>query len=98
MLLSMADISFINLDNSINSGNFYVSDYLTLIWKDSSTHIHGLAVYIKEGFPFTWDLSSDNSVAFYLCFGLALFHSTSFFPIDHFLCLYAQFLMLFHLT
>ena len=32
------------LDNSIDSGNFSVRGYLPLIRKDSSTHMHGLAV------------------------------------------------------
>ena len=38
-----------NLDNSIDSGNFSLRGYLALIWKDSITHMHGLAVYVKEG-------------------------------------------------
>ena len=38
-----------NLDDSINSGNFSVKGYFSLIQKDSSTHMHGLAVYVKEG-------------------------------------------------
>ena len=46
-----------NLDNSIDSGNFSVRVYLPLIQKDSSTHMHGLAVYVKEGHPFSQDLS-----------------------------------------
>ena len=33
-----------NLDDSIDSGTFYVRGYLPLIREDSSTHIHGLAV------------------------------------------------------
>ena len=37
-----------NLDDSIDSGNFSVTHYLPLIWKDSSTYKHGLAVYVKE--------------------------------------------------
>ena len=45
-----------NLDNSIDSGNFSVTGYLPLIQNDSSTHMHGLAVYVKE-LPFAWDLS-----------------------------------------
>ena len=45
-----------NLDDSIDSGNFSVRDYLPLIRKDSSTHIHGLAVYLKEGLLFAWHL------------------------------------------
>ena len=38
-----------NLDDSIDSGNFSVRGYLPLIRKDSSTYMHGLAVYVKEG-------------------------------------------------
>ena len=44
-----------NLDDSTNSGNFFVRGYLPLIRKDSTTHMHGLAVYVKEGFPFARD-------------------------------------------
>ena len=57
-----------NLDDSIDSGNFSVRGYLPLIRKDSSIHMHGLAVYVKEGLPFAWDLSLENSADFYLCF------------------------------
>ena len=42
--------------------------YLPLIQKDSSTHMHGLTVYAKEGLPFAWDLSLKNSADSYLCF------------------------------
>ena len=45
-----------NLDDSIDSGNFSGRSYLPLIQKDSGTHIHGLAVYVKEGLPFAQDL------------------------------------------
>ena len=68
-----------NLDDSIDSGNFSVRGYLPLIRKDSSTHMHGLAVYVKEGLPFTRDLSLENSADSYLCFRLALLHSVSYF-------------------
>ena len=66
-----------NLDDSIDSGNFSVRGYLPLIRKDSSTHMHGLAVYVKEGLPFPHDLSLENSVDSYLRFQLALLHSVS---------------------
>ena len=68
-----------NLDDSIDSGNFSVRGYLPLIRKDSITQIHGLTVYVKEGLPFVWDLSLENSADSYLCFPLALLHSVSFF-------------------
>ena len=51
-----------------------------LIWKDSITHMYGLAVYVKEGLPFGWDLSLENSAYSaadsYLCFQL-VFDSVS---------------------
>ena len=68
-----------NLDDSIDSGNFSVRGYLHLIQKDSSIHMHGLAVYVKEGLPFPWDLSLENFADSYLCFQLALLHSVSYF-------------------
>ena len=68
-----------NLDDSIDSGNFSVRGYLLLIQKYSSTHMHGLAVYVKEGVSFARDLSLENSADSYLCFGLALLHSVSYF-------------------
>ena len=75
------------MDGSIGSGNFSVRDYLPLIRKNSGTHMHGLAVYVKEGLPFARDLSLENCANSYLCFRLALLHS-----------LYVQFLILCHLT
>ena len=67
------------LDESIDCGNFSVRGYLPLIRKGSSTCMHGLAVYMKEGLPFAWDLSLGNSADSYLSFPLALFHSYFFF-------------------
>ena len=72
-----------NLDGSIDSGNFSVRGYLPLIGKDSSTHMHGLAVYVKEGFPFALNLSLEESADSYSCFWLALLDSVSYF---FFLC------------
>ena len=47
--------------------------------KDSSTHMHGLTGYAKERLPFARSLSLENSVDSYLCFGLALLCSISYF-------------------
>ena len=41
--------------------------------------MHGLPVYVKEGLPFTWDLSLENYTNSYLRFRLALLHSVSYF-------------------
>ena len=82
-----------NLDESIDSGNFSVRVCLPLIRKDYMTHMHGLEVYVKEGLPFAWELSSYvfNWLYFTQCL-------TSFSSIDHLLRHYAWFLILFHLT
>ena len=48
-----------NLDDSIDSGHFSVRGYLSLIRKDSLTHMHGRGVYVKEGLPFAWELSLE---------------------------------------
>ena len=50
-----------NLDDLIDSDNFSVRGYLPLIRKDFITHMHSLAVYVKEGLPFAPDLSLENS-------------------------------------
>ena len=68
-----------NLDDPFDSDNFSVRDYLPLIRKDSSAHMHDLAVYVKEGLPFAWELYLENSADSDLCFQLALLHSVSYF-------------------
>ena len=57
-----------NVDDSIDSGNVSVEGYLPLIRKDSVTHMHDLGVYVKEGLPFAWDLSLENSANSHICF------------------------------
>ena len=56
------------LDHSIDSANFSVKSSIPLIQRDSTTHMHGLAVYLKEELPFARDLSLENSADSYLCF------------------------------
>ena len=72
-----------NLDDSIESGNFSVRDYLPLLQRDSITPMHGFAVSVKEGLPFVRDLSLKNSPDSSLRFRLALLYSVSYF---FFLC------------
>ena len=62
-----------------DSGKFSVRVYLPLIRRDSVTHMHALAVYVKEGLPFAWNLSLENSAGSYFCFRVALLHSVSYF-------------------
>ena len=68
-----------NLDDSIDSGNFSVIGYLPLIRKDSSTHMHGFAVYVKDGPPIARDLSLENFADSYLCLQVDLLQSVSYF-------------------
>ena len=48
-----------NLDDSIDSGNFW--DYLPLIRKDCITHMNDLVVPVEGGLPFGRDLFLGNS-------------------------------------
>ena len=68
-----------NLDDSIDSGNFNERCYLPLIWKDSITHMYGLAINVNEGLPFALALFLKNSADSELCFQLALLHSVFYF-------------------
>ena len=89
-----------NLDDSIDSYNFSVRGYLPLIREDSITHMHGLAVYVKEGLPFArTNLWKTLQILIYV-FDWLYFTQflTSFSSIDHLLQLCARYLILFHLT
>ena len=68
-----------SLDDWIESNNFSVRDFLPLI-QNSTTQMHGLAVYVKGGFPFTQYLSLENC-RFLLMFSTYVFllHSVSSF-------------------
>ena len=76
------------MDDSTESGNFPVRACLPLIQKDSTTNMHGLTVYVKEGLPFIGDLSLENSADPYV-FNCLYFNQclTFFLPIDHLLSL-----------
>ena len=71
-----------NLDDSTDSENFSVRGYLPLIWEDSSTHMHGLTVYVKEGLSFAQDfclltfvlLPLENSADSYYVFDWLYFY------------------------
>ena len=64
-----------NLHDSIDSSNFFFSDYYSRI----ITQVHDLAVYVKEGLPFARNLFLEHSEESYICFWLALLHSLSYF-------------------
>ena len=49
-----------NLEDSIDSSNFSVRGYLLVIRKDFVSHMHSLAVYVKEELGLTHDLFLEN--------------------------------------
>ena len=59
-----------NLDDSIDSSNFSVTDYLHLIRKNSVIHIHGLAVYVKEGLLLARNISLEYSEGYLFSSGI----------------------------
>ena len=74
--------------------------YLSLIQKDIRTHMHGLAVHVKEGLLFARDVSLENTADSSLSFRLALLN-----PVSYFFFLYrsplsslCMVLVLFHLA
>ena len=66
-----------------------------LFQKDSTTHMDGLAVHVKEGLPFARDHLKKTLHILTYAF---LTGFTSFSSIDHLLGLCGRFLILFHLT
>ena len=60
--------------------------------------MHGRTVYVKYRLPFARDLSLENSADSPLCFRLALLPISVLLSTNHFLCLDAWFLILFHVT
>ena len=57
-----------HLDDSIDSRNFSVRGYLPLIWKDSSTYMHDLTVYVKERPSLCMGLMSQKLYRFSIMF------------------------------
>ena len=54
------------LDDWSDSGNFSLRSHLPLVRKYSVTHIHELAVYMKDGFPFAQNLSQNLQILTYV--------------------------------
>ena len=71
------------MDDSTDFDNFPIRAHVPLMQKVSVTHMHGLAVYVKEGLSFAWNLSLENSADSYLCFWLAFLHSLPYFFCPH---------------
>ena len=65
-----------DLDDSIDSSNISVKGYLPYFEK-IVTHMHGLAVCMKEGHSFARGLSLENSDSFFM-FPMTLLHSVTY--------------------
>ena len=50
---------------ALRFGHFSAASYLSLIRKDSITHMHCLDIYVMEGLPFTQHISLENSMDYY---------------------------------
>ena len=69
-----------NLKDSVDSITLSMGrgrGYVPLICNDFVAHMDGLALCVKEGFLFTWELSQENSQN--SCFRLTLLHLISYF-------------------
>ena len=68
------------LDSNDMTGHLYIPGYSPIIAKHDhlNRHGHGLGVYVKEGFPCGRDLSHEDANSPYMCFRIALLHSTAF--------------------
>ena len=76
----LISLSETGLDPSISNREFDIPGYHPLITKHDplNRHGHGLGVYVKEGFPCGRDTSHEDADSPYMCFRLALLHSTTF--------------------
>ena len=93
-------LSEINLDDSIDSGNFPVTVYLRLVRKDSITHMHLLTLYVKEELCFHGGLISGKLCRFLLMLS-TVFTSLSFlllFPLSITFCIFFTFFIFLHGT
>ena len=87
-----------NLDDSIDSGNFFVTGYLPVTWKDSPTHMHGPVVYVKNFLLHRTYLYIIWRFLLIFLTGFTSLCLISFSSFNHLLRLCAWFLILFHLT
>ena len=73
-------LSETGLDQSISNREFDIPGYCPLISKYDPLNRqgHGLGVYVKEGFPCGRDTSHEDANSPFMCFRLALLHSTAF--------------------
>ena len=67
-----------NLGPDISSSDFGVDGYLPVIRKDSSRHMHGLAVYIRCSLPVARACDFESPSHSYMCFRMTQLATTTF--------------------
>ena len=67
-----------NLNPSISSSDFSVPGYLPLNRKDSSIHMHGLGIFVRDTLPISRELNLESSDESYICLRQSLLQSTSY--------------------
>ena len=71
-------LSETNLSSNFADSDFSIPGYLPIIRKDSSTHMHGLAVYARDTLPISREVHLEKPTEPFMCFRLSLLHSTSY--------------------
>ena len=71
-------LSETNLSATMADSDFSIPGYLPIIRKDSSTHMHGLAVYARDTLPISREAHLEKPSETFMCFRLSLLHSTSY--------------------
>ena len=71
-------LSETNLSPNFADSDFSIPGYLPIIRKDSSTHMHGLAVYARDTLPISREVHLEKPTEPFMCFRLSLLHSTSY--------------------
>ena len=63
--------------HDIQDSDFQLPSYLPIHRKDAG-HMHGRGVYVKSNFPIARENILEDENESYMCFHLALLHSTNF--------------------
>ena len=77
-LLDILILCETNLEDSIHTKYHSIQGCLSLIQKDSSTHMLGIGHFVKGKLPFTGDVSLESFKDSYMCCHLSLLYSISY--------------------
>ena len=77
-LLDILILCETNLEGSIHTKYHSIHGCLSLIQKDSSTHMLGIGHFVKGKLPFTGDVSLESFKDPYMCCHLSLLYSISY--------------------